>query len=138
MDYSKEVRITLGRKIKELRVLENLSQKEVAERAELNRSYISALENGSKNVTLDILVKIAICLEVSLPQLFEAPANLSKTNVDLNDEILSSLFLKTGFFATVSALNPGLGLLGLASYAFNKSGKDLIKKYLNSKEEQEN
>lgn len=126
MDHAKDVRITIGRKIRELRVLENLSQEELAEKAELNRSYISSLENGNKNVTLDVLVKIALCLEVSLPELFEAPANLRKTNVDLNDEILSSLFLKSGFFSAISTQIPGLGLLGFAANA----GKDHIKKYL--------
>lgn len=133
MHPSEKVRITLGRKIKELRVLKNLSQEDLAEKTELNRSYISSLENGNKNVTLDILVKIALCLEVSLPELFEAPANLTK--IDAENEYLKSLFVNTGFFSTITTLAPipGLGLAGLALNSLNKSGKELLKKYIGSK-----
>lgn len=137
MDTSEEVRITLGRKIRELRVLEGLSQEEVAEITELNRSYISSLENGNKNVTLDILVKLALCFEVPLAELFEAPANLTK--VESEDEYLNLLFVDTGFFSTLKTISPipGLGLTELAFKKINSSGRELLRKYIGSKKKSE-
>lgn len=56
MDYSKAVRMA--------RSIANISQQELAERASLNRSYISLIESGDRNATTETLEKIAGAMEI--------------------------------------------------------------------------
>lgn len=56
MNYSKAVRMA--------RSIANLSQQELAERASLNRSYISLIESGDRNATTETLEKIAGAMDI--------------------------------------------------------------------------
>ncbi len=127
------IKVSLGKKIKELRVAKNLSQEEFAALTDLNRSYLSSLENGKKNVTIDNLVKIALCLDVPLPYLFEMPANIATKNP--KNEYLAALFLTNGFFTSLTTLGmfPGLGLAMLASKAVTNTRKKLLKNIIRDK-----
>lgn len=46
------------------------TQEELAERADLHRSYLAAIETGVRNPSLDIIVKLANGLRVPVAQLF--------------------------------------------------------------------
>lgn len=48
-----------------------LSQEELAERADLHPTYISMVERGVRNPTLDAAARIAKALKVGLPKLVE-------------------------------------------------------------------
>jgi transcriptional regulator with XRE-family HTH domain len=48
------------------------SQQVLSERAGLRRSYVSDVERGMRNVSLDTLCKLAEVLSVSIPALFTA------------------------------------------------------------------
>lgn len=61
----------LGRRVNELRVARNLSQEELAGRAGLDRTYVSAIERGKANPTLIVLLRLAQALDVSLDALVE-------------------------------------------------------------------
>jgi len=50
-------------------ILLQMTQKELADRSELDRTYISMVENGKQNLTLGAMVKISIALEVPLASL---------------------------------------------------------------------
>ena len=136
MDPASIVKVSLGKKIRELRVAKSLSQEEFAELTDLNRSYISSLENGKKNVTLDNLVKIALCLEVPLPFLFEMPQGLVK--VDPQNEYLTALFLTDGFFKSLITLGmfPGLGFTAMASKTLANTRKKLLRKLIRGKKKE--
>lgn len=56
----------LGGRIKALRNAENLTQEQIADRIGVSRQKYARIENGSNNVTLDILTKIAEVLEISV------------------------------------------------------------------------
>jgi transcriptional regulator with XRE-family HTH domain len=56
MDYSKAVRMA--------RSIANISQQELAERASLNRSYISLIESGDRKATTETLGRIAGAIEI--------------------------------------------------------------------------
>lgn len=57
--------------IKDLRDEKNLSQEELAKKADVSRTIISDLENGKKNnITLNTLKKIAEALEVQVNDIF--------------------------------------------------------------------
>jgi transcriptional regulator with XRE-family HTH domain len=64
----------LGLRLKELRKLRKLSQEELAERASISTQYVSNIERGKENPTLDLLFKLAGALTVSLAEMcdFEA------------------------------------------------------------------
>ncbi len=46
-----------------------ISQEELADRADLHRTYIASVEGGSRNITLKSIEKLARALEVSIPEL---------------------------------------------------------------------
>ena len=48
----------MGRRIKQQRIAENLTQEKVSEIADMNTSYISAIEGGSKNASLDKILAV--------------------------------------------------------------------------------
>lgn len=49
----------VGKRIKELRIKEGLSQEEFAFKCDLDRTYITSLERGKRNISLTNLEKIA-------------------------------------------------------------------------------
>ncbi|MEB3277995.1 MAG: helix-turn-helix transcriptional regulator [Lyngbya sp.] len=61
----------LGINIRKLRIQQELSQEKLAEKADLHRTYIGAIERGERNVSLDNIVAIAHALGVSASQLLE-------------------------------------------------------------------
>ena len=60
----------LGNKIKERRILLNLTQEELADRCELTKSYISQLENNKTSPSLETLTNILEILGTDLSTFF--------------------------------------------------------------------
>jgi transcriptional regulator with XRE-family HTH domain len=65
-----EVKAKLGLRIRQLRDLSSMSQKDLAYSADLDRSYIASIENGSRNVSIVNIEKIAVALNVTLKEFF--------------------------------------------------------------------
>ena len=64
----------IGQKLKELRVLKNLTQEELADRAELSKGFISQLERNLTSPSITTLMDILQCLGTSIGEFFnEAP-----------------------------------------------------------------
>ncbi len=61
----------IGLKVKLLRTKLKLSQEELAERAELSKNSIGAIERGTSSPTIETLYRIAKALKVSLPELVD-------------------------------------------------------------------
>lgn len=66
-----DMRKRVGGNVRRLREKLDISQEELAERAELHRTYISGVERGVRNPTVLVLAKIAAALGAE-------PANLLK------------------------------------------------------------
>ncbi len=62
--------IKFGHKIRQERLKQNLSQEELAEKANLHRTYIGMIERAEKNITLINIEKISNSLGVSISELF--------------------------------------------------------------------
>ncbi len=62
---------SIGRRIKVLRKKRELSQEEVASKADISPNYVSRMERGTENPTLDMLIKISEALNVELWDLFD-------------------------------------------------------------------
>jgi len=61
----------LGENLKKLRLNKHLSQGDLAKKLEVDRAYISNIENGRMNPTLSTLEKIAGALGISSSQLLK-------------------------------------------------------------------
>jgi len=66
-----EILKKFGDKIRKLRKEKGLSQEELAEKANLHRTYIGMIERAEKNITLLNISKIANALGISLKELME-------------------------------------------------------------------
>lgn len=68
-----------GVKVKSFRNRLNISQEELAEKADLHRTYVGAVERGERNICLTNIFKIADALNVSPKELFDEV--LEKDNI---------------------------------------------------------
>lgn len=64
-----DIKLKLGRKIRETRVKEGYSQEELASRCGLHRTYISDIERGKRNVSVENIEKIAKALKTEPDEL---------------------------------------------------------------------
>lgn len=71
MDDPVDVLLQFGKRVRELRLSRGLSQEDLAELCSLDRTYISSLERGRRNVGLRNVAALAASLGVSLAQLFD-------------------------------------------------------------------
>jgi transcriptional regulator with XRE-family HTH domain len=61
---ARQAQTLLGRRIKALRLRQDLTQEALGERAGLNYKYLGAIERGERNPSLKQLLKIAQALKV--------------------------------------------------------------------------
>ncbi|MDG1168615.1 MAG: XRE family transcriptional regulator [Sulfitobacter sp.] len=66
--------VDLGARVRELRKGRKWTLEQAAKQAGLARSTLSKIENGQMSPTYDALKKLAVGLEISVPQLFTPPA----------------------------------------------------------------
>lgn len=62
----------VGKRITQLRNQKKLSQQKFANEADIERSYLTHVEKGRKNISLNTLKKITAALDVSFKEFFEA------------------------------------------------------------------
>ena len=72
MKGSTDILARLGRRVRELRYTRRLSQEEFAAECGLDRTYISGIERGRRNVSLRNIEVIAKAFGISLSELFRA------------------------------------------------------------------
>ena len=65
-----DIKTKLWSRIKDLRNKQNISQEQLASLAKLHRTYLSSVERGLKNVSVENIEKIALALEVEVRDLF--------------------------------------------------------------------
>src|SRR6056297_3204241 len=66
--------LDLGVRVRELRKARGWTLEQAAKQAGLARSTLSKIENGQMSPTYDALKKLALGLEISVPQLFTQPS----------------------------------------------------------------
>lgn len=65
-----DIKIVVGDRIRDLRSGRNWSQEELADRANLSRSFMGEIERGQASATIESLEKIATALEITLEDMF--------------------------------------------------------------------
>lgn len=71
MNDDSEILKKFGERVRQLRKLKEISQEELAHRADLHRTYIGMIERAEKNITMLNIKKIASALEVTMSDLMK-------------------------------------------------------------------
>jgi transcriptional regulator with XRE-family HTH domain len=64
-----DIKVTFGNRVKELRLKKAISQEKLAELADLDRTYIPGIEAGRRNVSLEVINKIAKAFLITVSEL---------------------------------------------------------------------
>ena len=80
-------RIIFAKNLRKLRLAKNLSQEDLADLANLHRTYVGSVERGERNISIDNMEQLAKALDCTISEL------LTEETKDLNDkETLEKLF----------------------------------------------
>ena len=66
-----EILVKFGHKIRDLRKKAGLSQEDLAEKADVHRTYIGMIERAEKNITLINIEKMAKALDLDIKDIFQ-------------------------------------------------------------------
>ena len=91
-ECQRKIYYEIGERIRKARQEARISQEELAEYAEISGSYISDIEAGKRNFSVDVLIKISEALQVSTDWILRAntPGTYTVLNNDI-DRILDGL-----------------------------------------------
>lgn len=64
------IKLLVGQRVRELRNRIGISQEELADLAGLDRTYITSVECGKRNISIVNIEKLANALQVSLKEFF--------------------------------------------------------------------
>ena len=67
-----DIKLKVGQRIRELRKKLELSQEALANEAEVDRTYMTDVENGRRNISVEVLERIIKALKVSHTEFFSA------------------------------------------------------------------
>ncbi len=70
-DCNMDVKAEYGKKVREIRKKEGVSQESLADLAGLDRTYISDIENGKRNVSIETIFKITEALKTPVVEFFK-------------------------------------------------------------------
>lgn len=65
-----DIKLLVGKRVRELRNNIGISQEELADLADLDRTYITSVECGKRNISIVNIEKLANALQVSLKEFF--------------------------------------------------------------------
>ena len=65
-----DIKQKFGLRLKDLRKAKGLSQEKLANLAEIDRTYLPTIEKGQRNVSIEIIEKLAIALEINIKDFF--------------------------------------------------------------------
>lgn len=65
-----DIKLLVGKRVKELRNRLGINQEELADLAGLDRTYITSVECGKRNISIVNIEKLAKALKVSLAEFF--------------------------------------------------------------------
>jgi transcriptional regulator with XRE-family HTH domain len=95
-----EIKKLIGDRVKDLRLKKKFTQERLSEDIGINPKYLSSIERGKENPTLNMLIKLAVSLDVEMEQLFsylqyEDPVGRKNRIINLiekaNDEQLKTI-----------------------------------------------
>lgn len=67
-----DIKLAFGKRVKELRLQKGISQEKLANIAGLDRTYMTQVENGKRNLTIEKIRQICKGLNISLSDFFNS------------------------------------------------------------------
>lgn len=64
------LQIQFGKRVRQLRLKQGLSQEALAFKAGIDRTYMTSIENGKRNVSVQNIEKVIKALEISIQDFF--------------------------------------------------------------------
>lgn len=65
-----EMKQKFGLVVRELRIQKGVSQERMALDADIDRTYVGHIEKGTRNVSIEIVEKLATYFQISISELF--------------------------------------------------------------------
>jgi transcriptional regulator with XRE-family HTH domain len=91
MEKEKDIRLTLGLNIKRYRMINRLSQEELAERIDISANFLSSIEIGKKWVSPHTLAKLSNALNIASFELFKPHGAIDSDIRRYTDEIFQTI-----------------------------------------------
>jgi transcriptional regulator with XRE-family HTH domain len=111
----KDIRLTLGQRIRHLRKSRKWSQEDLGEKAGLHPTYIGGIERGERNVSIVNLARLSEAFQVSLAELVAVNGHVPETHQILRhmitEEVDGDEQLASAFFTTFCQSCGNLDLL---------------------------
>ncbi len=76
-----ETKQLIGSRIKQLRRTRGMSQEELSEKIGMSSKYLSSIERGRENPTLDTFLKLAHALNIEIFELFHYTREMSSKDL---------------------------------------------------------
>lgn len=67
-----DIRVKIGKRLRELRTKKGLSQEKFSFICDLDRTYIASIEQGKRNVSIANIEKIAKALDMTVYEFFKS------------------------------------------------------------------
>jgi transcriptional regulator with XRE-family HTH domain len=75
-----DIKLKVGQRIRELRQTQKLSQEALANKANVDRTYMTDLENGRRNVSIEVLKRVTDALDITFTEFFTTSTFYDKGN----------------------------------------------------------
>jgi transcriptional regulator with XRE-family HTH domain len=82
MDFDKDLRILIGKRISEIRIKNNQTQHDLEFITGIDSADISKYERGKRNLTLKTMIKLAIALKIHPKELLDVEFDVEKYRLD--------------------------------------------------------
>lgn len=66
------MRLQFGERLRQVRLKKDISQEKLGEMADLHRTYVSSVERGERNISLENIARLADALEIQIREFFPA------------------------------------------------------------------
>ena len=66
------IKTAFGEKLRSLRTSKGLSQEKLAELADLDRTYISSVELGKRNISIVNICRLSVALKIEISEFFNS------------------------------------------------------------------
>ena len=79
--------MTIGQKIKELRIQKSMTQKELANILNISQQALSHYEMGDRDISLELLKKICVIFDITSDELLEIETREERNKIISNNTI---------------------------------------------------
>lgn len=82
-------KIEVGKRIRTFRIANNLTQAQLAEKLDISTNFVSEVETGKKNISLDILCRLCQYYNLSADYILLGKNNMSHSQHTLSEFLFS-------------------------------------------------